>query len=151
MHTGTQKDNVRLAKEFQEHLTKKHRKDGAIDQGKFKKRFMERKWTDRQYHVQYNSNIEHKYVIMYCNTNQFPALPFYVTHSKPHGARGFSKHYNLRFDTKLGMVICAILGIPCACVAFTSMLEKPWISGIPPGEQERYKPVTKCTYWPVLG
>ena len=31
------------------------------------------------------------------------------------------------------------------------MLDKPWIFGIPPDEQERYKTVTKCTYWPVLG
>ena len=46
---------------------------------------------------------------------------------------------------------CAILRIPCACVACTSMLDKPWISGIPSDKQERYKPVTKCTYWPVLG
>ena len=36
MHTGTQKDDVSLAKEFQEHLTKNHRKDGVIDQGKSK-------------------------------------------------------------------------------------------------------------------
>ena len=46
MHSGTQKYDVSLSKEFQEHLTKNHRKDGAIDQGK-KKPFMERKWTDR--------------------------------------------------------------------------------------------------------
>ena len=25
------------------------------------------------------------------------------------------------------------------------------VSGIPSEKQERYKPVTKCTYWPVLG
>ena len=31
------------------------------------------------------------------------------------------------------------------------MLDKPCISGIPPDEQEHYKPVTKCNYWPVLG
>ena len=31
------------------------------------------------------------------------------------------------------------------------MLDKPWISGTPPDKQERYKYVTKCTYWPVLG
>ena len=37
IHTGTQKDDVSLAMEFQEHLTKKHRKDGIIDQGKYKK------------------------------------------------------------------------------------------------------------------
>ena len=41
--------------------------------------------------------------------------------------------------------------IPCACVTCTSMLDKPWISGIPSEKQERYKPVTKCTYWLVLG
>ena len=62
-----------------------------------------------------------------------------------------SKHYHLRFDTKLGNGVCAIWRIPCACVACTSMLDKPWISGIPSDEQERYKPVTKCTYWQVLG
>ena len=31
------------------------------------------------------------------------------------------------------------------------MLDKPWISGIPSEKQERYTPVPKCTYWPVLG
>ena len=31
------------------------------------------------------------------------------------------------------------------------MLYKPWISGISSDKQERYKPVTKCTYFPVLG
>ena len=49
------------------------------------------------------------------------------------------------------MGICEIRRIPCVCVACTSMLDKPWISDIPPDEQERYKPVTKCTYWPILG
>ena len=39
----------------------------------------------------------------------------------------------------------------CACVACTSMLDKAWISGIPSDKQDRYKPVTKCTDWPVLG
>ena len=28
---------------------------------------------------------------------------------------------------------------------------KPWIYGIPSDKQERYQPVTKCTYWPVFG
>ena len=115
------------------------------------KKFMERKWTGRQYHVQDNADVEHKYVKMYCNINQFPELSFFGPHSKPHGSRGLSKHYHLRFDLKLGMGICAILRISCACFACKSMIEKPWISGIPPYEQERYKPVTKCTYWPVLG
>ena len=67
------------------------------------------------------------------------------------GARGLSKHHNLRFYPKLGMGICAIRHIPCACVACTSMIDKPWIYSITPDEQDCYKPVTKCTYWPVLG
>ena len=88
---------------------------------------------------------------MYCNTNKFPALLFCGTHSKPHGARGLTKHYNLRFDPKLGMGVCAICRRPCECVACTSMIDKSWISGISSDKQERYKPLTKCTYWPVLG
>ena len=60
MHTGTKKYDVSLAKEFQQHLKNKHWKDGVIDQGKYKKRFMERKWIDRQYHVQDNADVEHK-------------------------------------------------------------------------------------------
>ena len=34
MNTGDQKYGVSLAKEFQQHLINKHRKDGFIDQGK---------------------------------------------------------------------------------------------------------------------
>ena len=36
MHTGTQKNDVSLAKEFQQHLENKHRKNGVINQGKYK-------------------------------------------------------------------------------------------------------------------
>ena len=36
----TKKNDVSLAKEFQQHLTKEHRKNGVIDQGKYKKIFM---------------------------------------------------------------------------------------------------------------
>ena len=56
---------------------------------------------------------------MYCDTNQLPGLPFCGPHPKPHGARGLSKNYYLRFDTKLGHGICAICRIICACVAYT--------------------------------
>ena len=34
MHTGNQKDYVSFAKEFQQHLTKEHRKNSVFDQGK---------------------------------------------------------------------------------------------------------------------
>ena len=146
MHTSNQKDYGSLAKEFQHHLKKEHRKTFVFDQGKNIKRFMERKWTDGQYHVQDNADVAHQDVRIYFNTNQFPSLPFGGPYSKPHGARWLSKHYHLRFDPKLGNGVCAIRCIPCPCVACTSMLDKHWISGIPLDEQECYKPVTKCTY-----
>ena len=33
---------------------------------------MERKWTDRQYHVPYNDAVANQDMRIYCNTNQFP-------------------------------------------------------------------------------
>ena len=80
---------------------------------------MNRKWTERKYHIQDNSDVELKDVKMYCNTNQFPTLPFCGPYSKPHGARGMGKNYHLCFYPKLGMGKCAILRIPCECVACT--------------------------------
>ena len=62
-----------------------------------------------------------------------------------------SKHYHLSFDTKLGHGICEILRILCAFVSCTSVLDQPWISGIPSKKQARYQPVTDCNYWPVIG
>ena len=115
------------------------------------KQFMEIKCSYRQYHVQDNSDIAHQYVRMYCNTNKFTELPFCGPHSKPHSSRGLSKHYHFHIYTKLGNGLCAIIRIPCARVTCTSIPDKPWISGIPPDEQELYKTVTKCTYLPVLG
>ena len=53
-------------------------------------------WIERQYHLQYNADISHKYLKIYCNTNQFPTLQFCGPHSKPHGTRGMGKHYHLR-------------------------------------------------------
>ena len=71
-----------------------------------------------------------KYVKKNCNKNQFPALTFCGPHSKPHGARRLINYYHLRVDPKLGMGVCEIRRVQCACVACTSMLDKPWISGI---------------------
>ena len=53
-----------------------HRQNGGIDKGKTRKIFMNRKWTERKYHVQDNADVELKDVKMYCNKNQFPTLPF---------------------------------------------------------------------------
>ena len=110
------------------------------------------KEKDKQrYHVQDNSDLAHKDVRIYCDTNQFPTLQLCGPNPKPPGARGLIKHYHLRFYPKLGYGICATHRIPCACVACTSMLDKPWISGISSKKQARYQPVTNCTYRPVLG
>ena len=122
-----------------------------FDQGKNNKLFLERKWTERHYHVQDNADVAQQYVRMYCNKNKLPALPFCGPHYKPHGARVLSKYYHVRLDTKLGNGVCAIIRLPYAFVVCTSIIDKPWISGIPSDEQERYKPVRKCTYWPLLG
>ena len=70
MYTGNQKYNISLAKEFQHHQTKEHRKNGVFDQGKNNKRFMERKLTDRKYHVRDNAAVANKDVRIYCNINQ---------------------------------------------------------------------------------
>ena len=88
---------------------------------------------------------------MYCDINQFPILPFHGPHPIPHEERELSKNYNLHFYPKLGCGICAIFRIPCACVACTPMLDKPWISGIPSKQQACYQPVKKLIYWSVLG
>ena len=57
-------------------MSKDDRKHGVIDKGKYKKKSSKRKWTDREYHVQDSSDVSHKDVKMYFDTNQFPALPF---------------------------------------------------------------------------
>ena len=88
---------------------------------------------------------------MNCDKNQFPELPFCGPHPNPNGARGLSKNYNLRFYPKLGYGICAILHIPFACIGCTSIIDKPWISGIPSKKQAHYQSVTNCTHWKFLG
>ena len=102
IHTRNQNNDVSLSKKFQHHLTKQHRKNGVIDQGKYRRIFMEIKWTDRQYYAQDNADVAHKDVKMYCNTNRFLLLSFCGPHSKPYGTRGMIKHYHLIFGTKLG-------------------------------------------------
>ena len=53
--TGTENKDVSLAKELKDHLEGEHLQNGVIDQGKSRKIFMERKWTERKYHVQDNA------------------------------------------------------------------------------------------------
>ena len=151
MNYCTPKNDVSLDKEYQKHLSKDDRKHGVIGQGKYRKIPSKRKLTDREYHVQDNADVAHKYVKMYCDTNQFPTLKFCGSHPNPNVSRGLGKHYHLNSDTNLGHGICAIFRIPCAYVACTSMLGKLWISGPQSTKQAHYQPVTNYTYWPVLG
>ena len=74
-----------MAKESQKHLSKDNRKHGVIDQGKYRKISSKIKWSYREYHVKDNADLSHKYVKMYCDANQFPTLPFFCSHPKPHG------------------------------------------------------------------
>ena len=147
----TPKNDFSLAKGFQKYMSKDDRKHGVIDQVKYRKRSSKIKWTDREYHVQDNADVAHKDVEIYCDTNQFPKLPFFGSHTKPNRARRVGKQYNLRFDPNIGHGICAIFRITCSCVSCTSILDKLWISGIQSTKQARYQPVINCTYWPFLG
>ena len=78
IHTVNQKYDVSLSKEFQHHLTKEHRKNGVFYQVKNNKLLLERKCTDRQYHVQDNGDVEHQNLRMYCNTNHSQHYHFVV-------------------------------------------------------------------------
>ena len=57
MHTGTENKDVSLASEFKDHLESEHRQNGAIDQGRSRKRFIKRKWIEINYHVQDNASV----------------------------------------------------------------------------------------------
>ena len=151
IHYCSQNNDVSLDKEFQKHLSNDDHKHRVIDQGKDRQIASKRKWTGVEYHVQDNADVSHKYVKMYCDTNQFLALLLCGSYPKPHRTRGLGKHYHVLFDTNIGHGICAILRIPCACVACTSILDQPWISGVQSTKQARYQPVINCTYWTVLG
>ena len=77
MHSCAPRNDFSLAKESQKHLSKDHRKDGVIDQGKYRKISSKITWTDREYHVQDSSDVAHKDVKMYRN----PSLEFGDTYS----------------------------------------------------------------------
>ena len=88
MHYFTPKNDFSLDKEYQKNLSKEHRKHVVANQVKYRKIYSKRKWTNREYNVQYNADVEHKDVSIYRDTNQLTALPFCGSHPKPHGARG---------------------------------------------------------------
>ena len=81
-------------------------------------------FTNRDYPVQNNEDVEHQYVKMCCITNWFLELEFCDPHKKLHGACGLGKHYHMRFYPKLVYVTALICCIPCVCNQFTLMLDK---------------------------
>ena len=88
---------------------------------------------------------------MYCTTNQFPELQFLVPHKKTHGVHVLVKNDHMHFDPKLGHVTCEMHRIPCACNMCNSIIDQPWIPGIPEHQQPSYQSVKDFTYWTVLG
>ena len=88
---------------------------------------------------------------MFCNTIFFPSLTFCGLHTKKHGVKGSSKHYHMRFNTKIGHVICEICRTTCACDECKYILDKSWINILKPKQQPRYQPVTDYNYRTVLG
>ena len=86
------KNDDRRSKQFPKHLYKEHLEHRLIDQGKYRKKSIKRKWIEREYYVQDNAHVAQKDVKIYCDTNQFPGSPFCGPHPKSHRARGLIKH-----------------------------------------------------------
>ena len=141
MHFSPHKTSVRLAQEFQKHLSNASRKNVVIDQGKYIKLSIKWKWTEQEYHVQEDNHMTHKVLKLLGAKTQFPLLQFCGTHEKPHGVQGLSKNCHILLDTKLGYVTCEIFQISCACSVCTSMLYKPWSPGVIQPNKPCFQPV----------
>ena len=72
MNSCTQNKHASMSKQFQKYLSKEHRKHRVVDQVKYRKISSKIKWTDREYNIQDNADVAHKYMKIYCDTNQFP-------------------------------------------------------------------------------
>ena len=59
-------------------MSNENRKYGVIDQVKYRKISSKTKWTDREYHVQYNYDVAHKEVKMYCDKTNSQHCHFVV-------------------------------------------------------------------------
>ena len=85
--------------------------------------------------MKHNKDVEHQDVKMYCSTNHFPRFQFFGPHNKPHFVRGLVEHYRMCFYPKIGHGTCAIRRIPFYCTLCTSIIEQPWVTGIPSQQQ----------------
>ena len=82
--------------------------------------------------------------------NTVYTIEIFGPHTKPHGARGLSKHGHMWFYLKIGHNIWKECQISCACPECNYMLYKPWIPGFSLKQKLRYQSVHGCTYWLVL-
>ena len=62
-----------------------------------------------------------------------------------------SNHFYLSFYQELGMVSVKLLVYHVILLHVHQYKNKKMISDIPSYKQDRYKPVTNCNYWTVLG
>ena len=72
MHSTASTKNVSLSREPPKYLSNAAHKHGVIDKGKYKQQSGKWKWTEMDYHVQGDSDVSHKDVNMFLNTNQLP-------------------------------------------------------------------------------
>ena len=108
MQTTTKKEDLSIAKYFQKHLSNTKWKNVVIDQGKYKGLASRQKCNDREYHVQYNSDVDHRCVKMIFNSTQFLILPLCGPHTKNHGMQGLRNNYHLSLYPKLVQGICEV-------------------------------------------
>ena len=87
---------------------------------------------------------------MFCDATQFLSFKYVSPYTKPNVVRGLSKHYHMLLDPKLWQVICSIRQITCACFECMSMVDKPWVPGLPTHKQPHYQPVHYFALLPVL-
>ena len=77
-----------------------------------------------------DEDVEHQYVKIYYNTNQYPEFTFCGPSKISHSVRRLSNHYKICFDPKLGHGTCEMIHITCACIQFTSTIDQPWTIGV---------------------
>ena len=112
IHTSMNNTYISLAREFQKNISDPTRTHGLIDHRKYREKFSNHKWTEREYHVQDRKDVQQKSVKMSCASTQFQTFLFYGPHTKPHGVRGPIKHYHLQLEPKLVHGKCSIRRIP---------------------------------------
>ena len=71
MNTATRTSDFSLSREFQKHLSSAAQKHGVIDQRKYKKWASKLNWTEREYHVQNDSDVSQKILICFVIQTMF--------------------------------------------------------------------------------